>query len=121
MDGPGCDFGVPGLPSGLPELVKQAPEHEIYLVAGANARYEETATLAGRLAPLALDGLLFTKVDEAVVFGDVVNAVHVTGLPLTYFGRGRGPSQPLQVAQPRLVAELLFTWTPDLENLVTRG
>jgi len=50
---------------------------------------------------LKLDGLLFTKLDEAAQLGGVLTLATETGLPLTYFSEGQRVPEDLQAADPQ--------------------
>ncbi|SIN95888.1 flagellar biosynthesis protein FlhF [Sulfurivirga caldicuralii] len=50
---------------------------------------------------LKLDGLLFTKLDEATQLGSALTLATETGLPLTYFSEGQRVPEDLQVADPQ--------------------
>ena len=105
---------APGLPGVLGEvgvllpLVEAAPIREVLLVVEATTRHEEAVALARRLAPLDLDGLVVTRLDQAVVYGDIVNTAALTCLPLAYLCQGRSPLQPPLPASAQLLVELLL-------------
>ncbi len=50
---------------------------------------------------LKLDGLLFTKLDEATQLGGALTLATETGLPLTYFSEGQRVPEDLQAADPQ--------------------
>jgi flagellar biosynthesis protein FlhF len=50
---------------------------------------------------LKLDGLLFTKLDEATQLGGALTLATETGLPLTYFSEGQRVPEDLQVSDPQ--------------------
>ena len=57
---------------------------------------------------LPVKSLIFSKLDETTQFGSLFNVLHQTGLPLSYLTTGQRVPEDLEVATPRLLADLLL-------------
>lgn len=96
---------------------------EVHLVLSAASPASEMAQWIARCESLSVDRLLFTRLDEAKVFGPLFNAMKESGRPLSYLAMGVRVPEDLEVATPVRIAELLVDreMTIDLtEGLATQ-
>jgi flagellar biosynthesis protein FlhF len=108
VDTPGCNPHREASVVELAALLTALPKRSTYLVAPATAREADLAQAVAALSPFGLRGLVVTKLDETVVFGDIFNLAWRSQIPLAYFTSGTRPLEDLQPASAsRLVAVLM--------------
>lgn len=84
-------------------------EMETHLVLGANADERNIEDTIDRFkAVTSIDRLLFTKLDEAGIFGVIYNQSLRTGIPLSYFTTGQKVPEDIEAATPERVADLIL-------------
>jgi len=81
---------------------------EIHLVLSATTREQDLKEGLTRYAGIPLHRLLFTKLDETTGFGNLLELMEQTGLPLSYFSVGQNVPEDLEVARPERLADLLL-------------
>jgi len=96
---------------------------EVHLVLSAAATASEMAQSIERYGSLSIDRLLFTRLDEAKIFGPLFNAMKESGKPLSYLTMGVRVPEDLEVATPGRIAELLVDreMTVDLTEGLAPG
>ncbi len=80
---------------------------ETHLVLPASAAESDFVRWVEAL-PWPVDFLLFTKLDEASLYGPLFNFMKREGKPLSYFGTGVRMPEDLEVATPKRISELLM-------------
>lgn len=84
-------------------------EMETHLVLGANADERNIEDTIDRFKAVTnIDRLLFTKLDEAGIFGVIYNQSLRTGIPLSYFTTGQKVPEDIEAATPERVADLIL-------------
>ncbi len=63
-----------------------------------------------------LAGLIWTKLDEACMFGDLVNIGQETGLPVTLFTHGPGLKNGMLPAREKVLWKIVFQHKLELED-----
>ncbi len=85
-------------------------EMETHLVLGANADERNIEDTIDRFkAVTSIDRLLFTKLDEAGIFGVIYNQSLRTGIPLSYFTTGQKVPEDIEAATSERVADLILS------------
>ncbi len=85
-------------------------EMETHLVLGVNADERNIEDTIDRFkAVTSIDRLLFTKLDEAGIFGVIYNQSLRTGIPLSYFTTGQKVPEDIEAATPERVADLILS------------
>jgi flagellar biosynthesis protein FlhF len=100
----------PGAVAGLQALVRAIEEPVVLLVVAASTEAGELHRLVQGFAPLRIDGLVVTRLDEAARPGRLVSIAQSIALPIAWvtFGRSaRGAAAPPN--DPRVVARVLGT------------
>ena len=94
--------------SQLKHIFQAAPERETHLV--QSAATQEAVVNAGfrQFAPLGIDRVLFTKLDEAVNFGLLFNTAVRHRIPFSYFTTGQRVPEDIEVAAGEKVIRLIF-------------
>ncbi len=83
-----------------------------FLVASATAKSSDLAEAASAFRGLELNGLMFTKMDETVTFGNLYTLACVTTLPASYFCFGPHVLHDIEPASPERLVDLML----ELEN-----
>ncbi|MBI5747507.1 MAG: flagellar biosynthesis protein FlhF [Nitrospinae bacterium] len=84
-------------------------EMETHLVLGANADERNIEDTIERFKAVTnIDRLLFTKLDEAGIFGVIYNQSLRTGIPLSYFTTGQKVPEDIEAATSERVADLIL-------------
>ncbi len=92
----------------LRELLAVLGPDEIHLVLSATTKDSDLLECIERYRPLGVNRLLFTKLDETGQIGNIFNAVHQSGIPVSYFTSGQSVPDDIEAAQAsRLLQRLL--------------
>jgi flagellar biosynthesis protein FlhF len=83
------------------------PDIETHLCLSATTRDRELAQTVGRFSELPVSRLLFTKLDESMSYGCIVNTHLRHKLPLSYFTTGQKVPEDIETASPKRVADLV--------------
>ena len=83
------------------------PDIETHLCLSATTRDRELAQAVSRFGELPVNRLLFTKLDESMSFGCIVNTHLKNRLPLSYFTTGQKVPEDIETASSKRVAELV--------------
>lgn len=84
-----------------------------HLVLSSTAREEELLATVERFAQLGIASTIFTKIDECLRLGVILNVqIHNPG-PLSYLTNGQRVPEDLLAATPRLVAEQIISTEQD--------
>jgi flagellar biosynthesis protein FlhF len=79
-----------------------------HLVLSATNREEELAETITRFAPLGIDCTIFTKVDECISLGIILNTQIHNGSPISYITNGQRVPEDIFPADNRKIAELIM-------------
>ena len=83
------------------------PAIEIHLCLSATTRDRELTQAVTRFGVLPVSRMLFTKLDESMSFGCIVNTHLRNKLPLSYFTTGQRVPEDIETATPQRVANLV--------------
>jgi flagellar biosynthesis protein FlhF len=95
-------------------FLTEMPQRSAYLVAPATTRHEELLETAAALGTFNLNGLIITKLDEAIAYGSSYNLVWRSQLPLVYCTSGTRIIGDLLSAQAKTLPALLMGETKCL-------
>ncbi|GEM_PF-4647311 len=88
-------------------LLGGLPDPDVFLVMESTAREEEVLVMSQHLTGVDVSGLIVTRMDQCIVFGDVINVAASLCLPIVYLCQGRSPvGLPIE-ATPQLLVSLL--------------
>ncbi|HKQ46536.1 MAG TPA: flagellar biosynthesis protein FlhF [Phycisphaerae bacterium] len=96
----------------LAELLAAIRPDQVHLVLSATSREETLREAAEKFAILSPGQVIFTKLDEAVGFGVIVNVLHNLNLRLSYLTTGQSVPDDIEVASARRVAQLILGEEP---------
>jgi flagellar biosynthesis protein FlhF len=80
----------------------------VHLVLSATASQQNLADIVERFRPLALESLIFTKLDESNTFGGILNTALQVHLPLSYLTTGQRVPEDIEIATPERVVDLIL-------------
>ena len=92
----------------LKQTLSVVPQLETHLVLNATAQESVINACFQQFAPLGIDRLLFTKLDEAVNFGMLFNCAIRYRIPFSYFTTGQRVPEDIEVAAEDKVIRLIF-------------
>ncbi len=92
----------------LAKFIKSADPDEVHLVLSATSSYKNMIDVYNKFKVLVPNRLLFSKVDEAVCLGYILNIAYRTKLPLSYITTGQNVPDDIAVAEPRVIANLIY-------------
>ncbi|HBK81604.1 MAG TPA: hypothetical protein DDZ83_18375 [Nitrospinae bacterium] len=113
VDSPGMSIGDEAGMAELDRIFGKGRPGDNYLVLAANTHSEDLKRMGESFSRTGLDGLIFTKLDEASRFG-VIFEVHMNlGVPLSYLTAGQKIPGDLEVAAPEKLARLVLPVAPE--------
>ena len=74
----------------------------------ATTKEKDCIAIAEAFKEMGVDRILFTKTDESSVFGNIVNVLIRTNLPLSFFGSGRRVPDDIEAGSVQRLVDLLF-------------
>jgi flagellar biosynthesis protein FlhF len=92
----------------LAAIIGSAKPHETHLVLSAGASEPVLEAAGRRFAALKPDRLIYSKLDEAVHYGPVVNLLKALGLRLSYVTTGQEVPDHIELANPDRLAKLVL-------------
>lgn len=92
----------------LKHMLRGAPNIETHLVLSVTSREEIMEKSFKQFAPLGLDRVLFTKLDEGIGFGSMLNFTVRNRLPLSYLTTGQRVPEDIEVARQERAISLIF-------------
>ena len=92
----------------LQRVFEVVPKVETHLVQSATSQESVVTECFKQFAPLGIDRVLFTKLDEAVNFGMLFNCSIRYRIPFSYFTTGQSVPEDIEVASEDKVIRLIF-------------
>ncbi|MBF0132998.1 MAG: flagellar biosynthesis protein FlhF [Magnetococcales bacterium] len=89
-------------------------DREVILCMSANVRESEQHAIHRRFSVLNPTGLIFTKLDETVTYGGILNVAMKSGLALTMYTDGQRVPENLGWMSPKTLA----TWFTREQNMI---
>lgn len=81
---------------------------EVHLVLSCTAHPSQLVDVAQRFSSLGIDRVVFTKLDEALGLGVILNVIRRLNLKLSYLTTGQGVPDDLEIGHRRRIAELIL-------------
>jgi flagellar biosynthesis protein FlhF len=91
----------------LKTLLEVVDSPEIHLLAAAGTRGRDFESVFKKFGVLPIDWLLFTKIDETVEYGSMLNAVNRAKLPVSYFTNGQDVPENIEEGSVERLIDLL--------------
>ena len=101
----------------LTKDLKLIAADEIHLVCSASRKEKDIVDLTRGLEPVGINRLLFTKLDDTVLYGSLLNLLMQLQLPASGFSHGRQIPSSLEDATIEKLAELILKGAnPDVDH-----
>ena len=82
---------------------------DIYLVLSSTSTAKTMIDVSQKFKLLDYDSVIFTKIDEAVSFGTILNFVSKSNLPIKYLTNGQVIPDDILAAEPEFIANMIYT------------
>lgn len=93
-------------------FLKQAQPDEIHLVINVTTGYEDAANIVDRYNQLRINRLLFTKIDETIAPGNMVNILSRFQKPISLITNGQEVPDDIKVVAPNYLVTLIMKDDP---------
>lgn len=81
---------------------------DVVLVLPSSIKYEDLKATYDNFAPLGIDTMMFTKLDETRGFGNIFSLVYETKIPISYFSVGQEVPEDLVVSNSDFLVDCLL-------------
>ena len=92
----------------LASCFAQRKRADIHLVLSATASPQNLRETVACFAPLGLESVVFTKLDESNTFGTILSTAFHAQLPLSYLTTGQRVPEDIEIATPERVVDLIL-------------
>jgi len=92
----------------LSAFIKAARPHETHLVLSSTSTQRVLLETVERFAPIQTDRIIFTKLDEAVTFGTLINVASRVNKKLSYFTTGQEVPHQIEAGTADRLARLVM-------------
>lgn len=89
----------------LSEILSVVPGLRVLLTASACTKDIDVIGTIQNFAPLSIDSLIMTKLDETIAHGVMVNVCEKTGLPISYLADGQRLTGNLRIADASVISK----------------
>jgi len=92
----------------LKRFIEVSNPHEVHLVLSATSSEPVLNEIVRRFTQVRTDRLIFTKLDEAVSFGVMLNVAASAGRGLSYITTGQEVPHQIEASKPRRLAQIIL-------------
>jgi flagellar biosynthesis protein FlhF len=92
----------------LAQFIAVGKPTEVHLVLSSTTTQEAMEAALERFSSVRVDQIIFTKLDEAVSFGVLLNVARIAARALSYLTTGQDVPDNIEVGQPRRLARLIL-------------
>jgi flagellar biosynthesis protein FlhF len=92
----------------LTQFIAAGKPSEVHLVLSSTTTQEAMEAALERFSGVRVDQIIFTKLDEAVSFGVLLNVARIAARALSYLTTGQDVPDNIEVGQPRRLARLIL-------------
>jgi flagellar biosynthesis protein FlhF len=90
------------------DFLTQVKVDETYLVLNSTSDYKIMLDVAKKFKVLNYDGLIFSKLDEAISYGNIVNLVTEIKTPIKYLTNGQVIPDDIIAADSEFIAKMIY-------------
>lgn len=91
------------------EFLSSVNVDEVYLVLSTTSTTKNLFDVAEKFKIFNYNSVLFTKIDEAVAYGNILNFVSSFDVPISFFTNGQVIPDDIIAADPEFTANMIFT------------
>ncbi len=91
------------------EFLKAANVNETYLVLSATGTTRNMTDVAEKFKVFDYNSVIFTKIDEAVTYGNILNIVNTFNVPASFLTNGQVIPDDIISADPEFIANMIYT------------
>jgi flagellar biosynthesis protein FlhF len=91
------------------EFLDAAKVDETYLVLSSTSTLKNLFDVAEKFKVYDYDTVIFTKIDEAVAFGNILNVTSSFDVPISFFTNGQVIPDDIISADPEFTASMIYT------------
>ena len=91
------------------EFLKAANVNETYLVLSATGTSRTLTDVAEKFKVFDYNSVIFTKIDEAVTYGNILNIVNTFNVPASFLTNGQVIPDDIISADPEYIANMIYT------------
>jgi flagellar biosynthesis protein FlhF len=110
IDTPGIEPGNQNQILEIKGLLDKIPQLQTHLVMSAATKENDLIALVEALKRIGEQRLVFTKIDESSTFGNLVNVLIRSGLPLSFISCGRKVPDDIEAGSVRKLVDLMFNY-----------
>lgn len=92
----------------LDYLISTVEEKQIYLVLSATTKYKDMLNILNQYSSISEYNIIFTKVDETLSLGTILNARYLTKKPLSYISFGQNVPDDIELVSPKKMTKALL-------------
>ncbi len=89
----------------LSKMLDSVEEKDIYLVLSAATKYRDLKSIANKYSAICDYKIIFTKLDETVAYGNILNTKLLTGAKLSYVTFGQSVPEDISTIKPHQIAK----------------
>lgn len=93
----------------LKEILDQLQPHQTHLVLSAATNMPDTFKAIDAFMHKSVNRILFTKLDETLTMGQILNVLIKTGIPLSYITNGQDVPEDIALYSPDKLAEMVLS------------
>ncbi|MFN0065385.1 MAG: ATP-binding cassette domain-containing protein [Chlamydiales bacterium] len=108
LDTGGCNFYEEGRVDALGELLTSFPSVEVHLTLSAATKDVDLYGAIHQFSPLQPTHLIFTKLDETLTLGSLINVCAKTELPIRYITYGYPLPGKIEIAEPKNIVKKML-------------
>jgi flagellar biosynthesis protein FlhF len=90
-------------------IIEAANPQEVHLVLSASSDERVMEETVENFKPVGFNRIIFSKLDEAAVFGHLLNVAHQTTLPVSYVTTGQSVPEDIALANNMHLARMVYT------------
>ncbi|MFH0734156.1 MAG: flagellar biosynthesis protein FlhF [bacterium] len=94
---------------GIKDFIDAVKTDDVYLVLNTTSSTKTLLDVANKFKFLNFNGLIFSKLDEAVTYGNILNVANAFNVPIKYLTNGQVIPDDIIAAEPEFIANMIYT------------
>ncbi len=120
IDTPGISYRDTRQLGDLKDILDNVGPVEIHLLLSAVTKEKDFNRILDRFRIMPIDSLIFTKLDESSGYGDLLNQLIRTKIPVSYFTNGPQVPENIEVATLEKLLDLILVRKKETERVPLR-